>query len=293
MLSALVTYLFVPHHSNNHRAKFLHPILIGLTVLSFLLGQVAVSVLPRYTPVVLAYVSNISPEKIVELTNKERTKEGLPEVSIDPELTQAALAKGSYMFAKNYWAHTAPDGTEPWKFVTDAGYQYRFAGENLARDFATPESVVSAWMASPTHKENLLSPKYQNIGVAVIKGQLNGTETTLVVQFFGTKMSSAIAEEKNPAKPESIKPVKAAEVQNNTTQVAGAEKSQGLTISPFKVTRGLAFFIISIFFFIVSLDMVLIKHNNTPRTASKSFAHLLFFSMIMIVLFISQAGIII
>jgi hypothetical protein len=290
MLAALVLYFFVPHLSNNHRAKFLHPILIGVTVLTFLLGQVVMSFLPRYTPVVLAYVSNITPEKVIELTNKERVQVGLPEVTLDPTLTQAALAKASYMFAKNYWAHTAPDGTEPWKFVTDSGYQYRYAGENLARDFATPEAAVAAWMASPTHKENLLSPKYQDIGVAVVRGQLNGTETTLIVQFFGTKMASAATAQKPNAKvtKTAIQP----EAQKfDTAKIAGAE-TKGFSISPFKVTKNLAFFIVSIFFFILSLDMVLVKHHNTPRSSSKSFAHMIFFSMIMIVIFISQAGII-
>ncbi len=291
MFAALVLYFFLPHISNNHRAKFLHPIIIGITVLAFLLGQVAMSFLPRYTPIVLAYVSNISSEKIVELTNKERTQLGLPEVSLDSQLTQAAIAKASYMFSKNYWAHAAPDGTEPWKFVMDSGYKYRFAGENLARDFATPEAVTSAWMASPTHKENLLSTKYQDIGVAVVKGQLNGIETTLVVQFFGTKMSSIVSGQKQTTEV-TQKPVEPEVQKFENSQIAGVEQSRGFTLSPFKVTKNLAFFLVSVFFFIVTLDMVLAKHKTTPRISSKSFAHMIFFSMIMVVIFVSQAGII-
>ena len=182
-LTALLLY-FIPHSDNNYRAKLLNPLLIAVTVLTFFAAQIGLSFLPKFTPIVLGYVSNISPEEVISLTNKERAQAGLPTLNTDSKLTEAALSKGAYMLAKNYWAHTAPDGTEPWKFILDSGYKYRFAGENLARDFATPEAVVTAWMASQTHKDNLLSTKYQDIGIAFFNGDLNGVQTTLVFQMF-------------------------------------------------------------------------------------------------------------
>lgn len=64
------------------------------------------------------------------------------------------------MFTQNYWAHVAPDGTQPWSFISAVGYAYQSAGENLGRDFYTEESLVQAWLDSPTHKANLLNANF-------------------------------------------------------------------------------------------------------------------------------------
>lgn len=284
-LAALVLYFF-PHTDNNHRAKLLSPLLILVSILAFVATQIGMSFMPRFAPVVLGYVSNISPEQIIDLTNKEREEAGLAKLQVDSKLTEAALAKAQYMLAKNYWAHTAPDGTEPWKFVNDAGYKYRFAGENLARDFATPESAVSAWLASPSHRDNLLSSRYQDIGVAAVKGELAGVQTTLIVQFFGTKMSSSLAQEEN-ANP---KVVQASTKAFEASSVQKEMEKAPVLISKFQFNKNLGFFLISLFLLIVTIDVIIVQRNQIHRTSSKSFAHLLFFSMIMVALIVSKAG---
>lgn len=286
LITALLLY-FVPHSHNNYRAKLLSPILIAVTILTFVATQIGLSFLPSFTPVVLGYVANISPEEVVELTNKEREAAGLPALNTDPQLTEAALNKAGYMFAKDYWAHTAPDGTEPWKFVLDSGYKYRFAGENLARDFATPEAAVSAWLDSPTHKENLLSPKYQDIGIAVVKGELNGVQTTLVVQMFGTKMSAVAA--LNDSEKNSQPTASAAELSQNV-QIAGLAEEAKAMVSPFSINKNLAILLISVFMLIVSIDMIIVNRQQVARSSSKSFAHFFFFGMIMVAIIISKAG---
>ncbi|MCG2685812.1 CAP domain-containing protein, partial [Candidatus Parcubacteria bacterium] len=78
-----------------------------------------------------------------------------------------------------------------WYFIVGVGYDYLYAGENLAKDFSHSSGVVDAWMNSPTHRENLVNPRYEDIGLAVVNGTLNGVETTLVVQMFGRKKVSA------------------------------------------------------------------------------------------------------
>ncbi|HBL52300.1 MAG: hypothetical protein A3D24_00815 [Candidatus Blackburnbacteria bacterium RIFCSPHIGHO2_02_FULL_39_13] len=288
---ALVRHFLVPHSSNNHRARIIHPSFVGFAVLFFILFQVSFSFLPQFVPVVLGYVSSITPEEIVDLTNKEREKNGVPTLTMDPQLTQAALSKAADMFARNYWAHNAPDGTEPWKFVVDSEYKYRYAGENLARDFSDSNSVVVAWMNSLSHKDNLLSSRYSDIGVAVVKGELKGIQTTLVVQFFGTKMGIAANAENGP------KIITNAAQEASVAGIIGVNsskinKSKQLVLSPFLATRKIALIVISLFSIIFISDMILIKHKNIQRISSRSIAHLLFLFMILAALVVSKTGLI-
>jgi hypothetical protein len=184
-----LAHLFHPRRSNNHRPRVLHPEAFVYFSIIALVFALAIFASPRiFTSLenVLGYASNITIDQVVALTNAERSSQGLSPLIFNPTLSKAAASKGSDMFANQYWAHTSPSGKEPWAFISEAGYSYRVAGENLARDFAVSEQVVKAWMASPTHRANIVNAAYEEIGVAVVNGELNGMETTLVVQMFGT-----------------------------------------------------------------------------------------------------------
>jgi hypothetical protein len=89
------------------------------------------------------------------------------------------------MLNENYFAHTSPDGITPWYWISKAGYKYVAAGENLAKGFTESEYVHEAWMSSPSHKANILNSTYQDVGIAVVEGTINGEKTTIAVQFFG------------------------------------------------------------------------------------------------------------
>src|SRR3972149_10673467 len=183
-----LAHLFVPRQSNNHKAKLLHPSSLTTLVLVLAVFQLSITFLPSFGEKVLGYAANISPDEVIRLTNEKRVANGFSPLTTNAVLSQAAQAKGADMLNKDYWAHVAPDGTQPWYFFTNFGYKYRYAGENLARDFQNPTSAVEAWMASPSHKENLLSSKYKEIGIAVVEGDLAGVDTTIIVQFFGTNL---------------------------------------------------------------------------------------------------------
>lgn len=290
LLSALILHFFFPHESNNHRARLLHPVFVGLSLLSFLLSQIMMPFLPRVAPVVLGYASDIPPEKIVELTNQKRVEAGAPPLDLDPQLTQAALAKAADMFAHDYWAHVSPQGREPWAFVVESGYRYRYAGENLARDFSNPREVVEAWMASPSHKENLLSSRYQDIGVAVVDGELNDVETTLVVQLFGTKFSGAPALAERPSATESAFAVSLPVTPQSPEVAASTTALKELLISPFSSTKRIALFLVSLFLTLLSIDLAIVNHRKVARRSSHSFAHFLFFGMILITLLAIKSG---
>jgi hypothetical protein len=136
----------------------------------------------------LASASDITPEKVVELVNRDRVEEGLAALAVSDELSRAARAKAEDMARERYFAHTSPTGATPWQWIDRSGYAYRYAGENLAIRFVDAEEQQQAWMGSPRHRENILSPKYEDIGVAVKEAAVeDGGPAFVVVQMFGLR----------------------------------------------------------------------------------------------------------
>lgn len=269
--------LFAPHPHNNHKAKVLQPrsiiILIGL----FIMGRSIVDMTIGLQPGILGYASQIDPEKVIELTNNERLNAGLTIVMVNDELNQAALAKATDMFENNYWAHISPTGTEPWQFITNSGYKYQHAGENLARDFSNPTDIVKAWMASPTHRKNLLDERYKDIGIAVVDGTINGVETTLVVQMFGSTSTvvSRIAST-NVAK----------------DVVAGEKLIPESGMSPLDLSRAWSLAFVVLIMLALSLDWLFVLRYNIIRISGKTWAHLTYFAGLAIILIIIRQGIV-
>lgn len=134
------------------------------------------------TPQVATVVTAV----LTDLTNADRAQLGLSPLTVNPVLTAAAQAKADDMVAKGYFSHTSPEGVDPWHWFQVAGYEFSYAGENLAVDFSDSADVNAAWMASPTHRENILDPHYTEVGIALAQGMYQGRLTTFVVQEFGT-----------------------------------------------------------------------------------------------------------
>ncbi len=124
--------------------------------------------------------------QIISLTNNYRTENNLVNLTESPVLDQAAKAKLADMQANGYWDHVSPAGVQPWEFIEKAGYNYSFAGENLGKGYSSAEGVVNAWVESPKHKENLVSPNFKEIGVAVGTAEVDGKSSTVIVQMFGS-----------------------------------------------------------------------------------------------------------
>ena len=76
-LSRWLRHLFIPRHSNNHKARILHPASLTIIVALFLVGQFALNYYALVSPSVLGFASNITPEKVIELTNQKRAEKGL------------------------------------------------------------------------------------------------------------------------------------------------------------------------------------------------------------------------
>ncbi len=312
-IEKFIKHYFFPHESNNQKAKLLHSSSLLLIALVLLGYQLLLYFLPKSGVKILGYAANISVDEVIRLTNEQRVSQGLSPLEYNSTLASAARAKGADMINRDYWAHVAPDGTEPWKFFKDAGYSYRFAGENLARDFSNAPSAVEAWMASPTHKENILSSKYKEIGVAVVEGDLAGADTTIIVQLFGTKYADTV-----PAVPVAQKtsatevPVASLEaspiavaalapspsptspalvlVETVPTQKAVPVSSPMVLVSPFTSTKSISLVVVVMLLLVSVVDGLVTSRRRIARIGGRTFAHLSFLGMILAIALILKAG---
>ncbi len=302
-------HLFFPWHTNNQKARLIHPEIIILFVIKLIIFQAVLQFIPASGLRILGYAANISPDEVIRITNEQRVSVGLLPLEVNATLAQAAQAKAADMLNNNYWAHVSPDGTHPWSFFVNAGYNYRYAGENLARDFTNPTSAVDAWMASPTHKDNLLSANYREIGIAVIEGDLDGVDTTIIVQFFGTKYTDTLPAvpiaEAIPAATEapqvSPSPVPVAATFPSPspisslvaveTPIAEAGPVGGrVLISPFSTTKGVSLVVVGLLLNVLVFDGLVTRRRRIARIGGRTFAHLSFLGMILAIVLILKAG---
>jgi uncharacterized YkwD family protein len=107
-------------------------------------------------------------QKVVDLTNQERAKNGLPALKVDLTLSKMAHEKSRDMSANNYFSHTSPSYGSPFDMMKKYGITYRSAGENIAMGQRTPEEVVKGWMNSEGHRKNILSSNFNYIGVGYV-----------------------------------------------------------------------------------------------------------------------------
>src|SRR5688572_6659692 len=102
---------------------------------------------------------------LVQLHNQERDRAGLPPLTMDTRLMQAAQIQAQYMAEHTRTTHAGPNGTTPAQRVKQQGYHYVQVAENVAGGAETPEAVLQGWMHSPPHRQNILGP-FTDIGAA-------------------------------------------------------------------------------------------------------------------------------
>lgn len=282
-MSYPVRHWFLPHPANNHKAKLLHPSGLALILCLILTIQIGFHLLHRYTPNILGVATDIRVEELLRLTNDERRKAGLSQLKLDPTLSEAATAKAQYMFEHNYWAHTAPDGTNPWDFFKKSGYSYLHAGENLAKEFDRSDGVVSAWMASPSHRANMIRPEYEDIGFAVVNGKLLGEDTTLVVQLFGTRQSGAVANRPIEIGP-TLSPLLPASVAVGGMQTARKNW--------FPLAKGSSLLLGFILMLLLLIDGFTLWRMKAVRLSSHNIAHIFFIASLIGAIYFTGIGIV-
>ncbi len=182
----------VPHKANDYR-----PHLVRRTGLAFVLVLVlALQLSPAVTDRlgnVLGWEADITQQQLLAGTNEQRLTANQPALQINQKLSAAATLKAQDMFNNQYWSHESPQGVGPWQWFNETGYEYSYAGENLARGFNTAPGVVTAWMDSDEHRENMLNSHYTDVGFAVIDGTLNGSDTNIIVAMYGTPQTTTMS----------------------------------------------------------------------------------------------------
>jgi hypothetical protein len=177
--------LFLALKENDYQAKFLRPNFLFSFVFLFFFLRVIVLPLYFHFPQTTFFAQIVSSE-IIDLLNNERTEMGLGSLRLNPLLNEAAALKARDMLERDYFGHRSPNGISGWYWIKKVGYNYQLAGENLAIGFLDSSEVHEAWNNSSMHRRNLLDPRFEEIGVAVLNGEFQGNQTTVIVQLFAT-----------------------------------------------------------------------------------------------------------
>lgn len=178
---------------NKHTTHHIHAmriILLGMLLIAVSIVRIDAHAMPTLTkPSVLAYATSMSRSDLFAAANASRAANGLGPFTLNGQLNNSAQAKAQHMADNNYWAHVAPDGTQPWYFFEAAGYDYIRAGENLAYGFSTSYATNDGWMNSPSHRANVLGD-YVDVGFGIVNSpSFQGGENTIVVAHYGTQAS--------------------------------------------------------------------------------------------------------
>jgi len=309
----------LPYPDRGTRARLLKNSALFAYVIVLLVFQIY---LYNASPQILGFATNIKIDELYSLVNQERAEQGLSALKRNSKLESAAAKKAQDMFSKNYWAHYAPDGsTTPWQFITASGYGYKYAGENLAKDFDTSAGVMAGWMASSSHRANIVNTNYKDLGMVAVNGVLLGEETTLVVQMLAAPVATSTAAappantsstpgsntagaNSQPAPEPEPKPIA---VVGPTEEPAGGEQladsaAAGLSpvqlvsqavnpvTSPKTIPLGFGFFLMGLF----ALDEIAMLRGGLDKSELKRTAenvgHMAILGLLMVLVWLTRAG---
>jgi hypothetical protein len=158
----------------------------------------------------------------------------------------------------------------------------------------------------------MLNPKYKEIGVAVVEGDLSGVDTTIIVQFFGTKYTEALPVQPvaqatptvaptavptvSPTPTITVVPTPTIEVSPSPLPtsaqltVLNTNQTPTVLVSPFSTTKTVSLTIVGILLGVLVIDAVVTSRRRIARIGGKTFAHLSFLGMILAIVLILKAG---
>lgn len=305
VMNKKLAHYFIPHPETHKKAKLISWHYLLIYILLFILLRTSIDIYSNLRPGVLGISSDMTVSQVIGNTNKERQAKGLSTLTENSSLDAAAAAKARNMLEENYWAHYSPSGKDPWGFIKGAGYRFTYAGENLARGFYNANDVVAAWMNSPSHRDNLLNPKYKEIGIAVVEGTLQGQQTVLVVQMFGTPYEAvALAPTTPPPAPQVVAEGKKITLPPETISetpetpdinikpvlVAGTQSTSKPVADPYMIMKvigvGLVIFIAGL----LTADLVVLRRRGVFRVSSHHLVHISFLILLATAIIVSKIG---
>ena len=245
---------FIPGEHNGYKPHFLR-LKITAAILGIVIATEGMYLAHAY--IVLPhsnFFAAIFATVLVDETNQSRVDQHLSDLTQNTLLEKAAQLKADDMAAKGYFAHNTPDGKTPWYWFDQAGYNYAAAGENLAVNFTDSKDVTDAWMASPSHRANILNGNYSEIGIATSHGTYKGKDAIFVVEEFGRPSLIARNVDIAPVVSSVVKEATTSDATKNLAAVKGA--STTTTVPPKKAP--------------VSNTSVAAKPSQTPATTTES-----------------------
>ncbi len=194
----LLRDFFVPCKENGFKPKVLETQAFVM-FLGFLFALKILTLISFWGNFGATIFNQVALEDLYVLANETRVANGVNKLQSSSKLEAVAQLKLADMFQNNYFAHISPAGVDPWYWFDRINYDYKIAGENLAMNFMSSNEVMDAWLNSESHKKNLLLKDFQETGIAVGSGVINGQKTVVVVQVFGTSRTPVLAVQTKPA----------------------------------------------------------------------------------------------
>lgn len=135
----------------------------------------------------------------LQLVNQTRTKAGVKALTFDGELLDSSDAHSAWMDQTDIFSHTGVNGSSAGQRMTTAGYGWQGWGENIAYASgsfteATVQKLHEMLVNSPGHYANIVNGKFEEIGIGLKEGTINGYKVVFVTQNFGTPNAAERAE---------------------------------------------------------------------------------------------------
>lgn len=228
----------VPSSENNFHPRFFQAEILAIFLTLAILLQVFVftgvgsRIIASFPS--FSNLAAVLPAILAAETNEYRVENAVTPLQENVLLSEAATLKAQDMAKRGYFSHIDPDGDKPWKWISKTGYQYTYAGENLAIDFIDSKDVTDAWIASRTHRSNLVNSNFTQFGIGVANGIFENKPTTFVVQFFATPAEANI-KTVTPTKTPKISNIAKNTVKTSTTTKSNILASTATVASPTNV----------------------------------------------------------
>jgi len=225
-----INNLIVPSENNNYKSRFLQSNLLLYCVVLLLFLKIGATLISINLPQNI-FFADITKSALENFVNQTRQSIGLPTLTENQKLDQAAKLKAENMVQDQYFNHISPSGVSPWFWFLKAGYNYKYAGENLAVGFYDSQEVYDAWLNSPSHKANIVNPNYTEVGTAVMSG-FGQNNTIVVVQEFGSQLPVKTTQFKTSPSAKTNEPIPTPNANPNEEVLSQSTESKNYIESP-------------------------------------------------------------